>query len=26
VVVIEKIRPTPATYPRRAGVPNRRPL
>jgi 16S rRNA (guanine527-N7)-methyltransferase len=26
VVVIEKVRPTPAAYPRRPGVPNRRPL
>ena len=26
VVVIEKIRPTPAAYPRRPGVPNRKPL
>ncbi|MDQ6876305.1 MAG: class I SAM-dependent methyltransferase, partial [Candidatus Dormibacteraeota bacterium] len=26
VVVIEKIRPTPAAYPRRPGVPSRRPL
>jgi 16S rRNA (guanine527-N7)-methyltransferase len=26
VVVVEKIRPTPAAYPRRAGVPNRKPL
>jgi 16S rRNA (guanine527-N7)-methyltransferase len=26
VVVIEKIRPTPDAYPRRAGVPNRKPL
>jgi len=26
VVVIEKVRPTPAAYPRRAGVPNRKPL
>jgi 16S rRNA (guanine527-N7)-methyltransferase len=26
VVVIEKIRPTPAAYPRRAGVPSRKPL
>ena len=26
VVVIEKIRPTPAAYPRRSGVPNRKPL
>jgi len=26
VVVIEKIRPTPAIYPRRPGVPNRKPL
>jgi 16S rRNA (guanine527-N7)-methyltransferase len=26
VVVIEKIRPTPAAYPRRPGIPNRKPL
>src|SRR5260370_85739 len=26
IVVIEKVRPTPAPYPRRAGVPNRKPL
>jgi 16S rRNA (guanine527-N7)-methyltransferase len=26
VVVIDKIRPTPAAYPRRSGIPNRRPL
>ncbi len=26
VVVVEKIRPTPAAYPRRPGVPNRKPL
>jgi 16S rRNA (guanine527-N7)-methyltransferase len=26
VVVIDKIRPTPAAYPRRSGVPNRKPL
>ena len=26
VVVIEKVRPTPAAYPRRPGVPNRKPL
>jgi 16S rRNA (guanine527-N7)-methyltransferase len=26
VVVIEKVRPTPASYPRRPGVPNRKPL
>jgi 16S rRNA (guanine527-N7)-methyltransferase len=26
VVVIDKIRPTPAAYPRRAGVPGRKPL
>jgi len=26
VVVIDKIRPTPAIYPRRPGVPNRKPL
>ena len=26
VVVIDKIRPTPAEYPRRSGVPNRKPL
>lgn len=26
VVVVEKVRPTPSRYPRRAGVPNRRPL
>jgi 16S rRNA (guanine527-N7)-methyltransferase len=26
VVVIDKIRPTPSAYPRRAGVPNRKPL
>jgi 16S rRNA (guanine527-N7)-methyltransferase len=26
VVVIDKVRPTPAAYPRRTGVPNRKPL
>lgn len=26
VVIIEKVRPTPAEYPRRAGIPNRKPL